>query len=92
MTYQTFSISKSREGFKLHLYKASRFRETVASVLDTLFNKPFGHRFGWQFKFCQVLYGWAWKAEEEIGVINIEREQAVAWSSPGVWDWSTDEQ
>jgi hypothetical protein len=87
MTYNTFAVQHSKEGFSLHLYKASRFRETVADVLDTLVNKPFGHRFTWQFDFCQKLYNWAWRGEKDIATLPLDKETALKLSEPDTWNW-----
>lgn len=89
---QTYNLSHSKDGFAVKIIKTSRFRETVATVVDFIVNEPFAHRYGWNYALCNKLFGWAWQKEEELLVLPITKEQARKIASPDYWIWDDEDE
>ena len=84
--YRTFSVSHQKdEGFILHLYERSSFRDGVYLAFDKI-DEITGHHLcnSW---FLRLPLKWSDKVEKVLLSIPIDREKADALARNG-WDWS----
>ena len=90
MTLRTYAISHGqKDGFALILEERSLFREVVGNWADDVAHAILPESWAWDA--CQAISQWQDNKVRVLDRILIEEESAVALSSPGVWDFLTED-
>lgn len=91
MTKQYHVSYAKANGFQVIFVEHSGWRDAVVRVVDAILCVPFGHRFEWQYTLCDGLHRWAWRHEQELATVDIDKAIAKKISRPEAWDWTDEE-
>lgn len=85
MTYRTYSVGHSLNGFTLIFEERSLFRELAGNWIDDVAHAILPEGTAWNL--CQAVFHWQTKKIKTLDRVEIDYDTAVVLSDPGVWDY-----